>query len=76
MEECGTFQNPLPLEFRNDGQQNLQIIGTTKVRVMAVSSLDDTQLFGNDGNRIRKRKCAAIEGAVREWLPGFQWKRS
>jgi hypothetical protein len=62
---------PLALGFLVNGQQYLQIVGITEIRMVAVCTFHDIQLLGGNADRICKGEGAAIEWTVRERLSCF-----
>ena len=75
MKKCRSLQNALPLEFRRNGQEHLQIMDIPEIRMQAVGALDDVQLLGCNRNWISQFKTAAVEGTEGKVFTGFQRKQ-
>jgi hypothetical protein len=48
MEKCRPLENAFPLKFRCDGKEYFQVIHLSKVRVQAISALNDVKLLRHD----------------------------
>lgn len=64
MEESGALQDALALGFHVYGQQDLQVIGITKVRMVTVCALYDVQFLSCNTDRFSNGECTAVKGAI------------
>ena len=53
MQKGWALQHPLPLQLRVNGQQDLQIIGITEIRMQRVRTLNDGEPLGSNLYRLR-----------------------
>ena len=72
VEKCRPCQHPLALDFRINGQQDLQIVGIGEIGMHGVGTFDDRQLFGDDPDRFSQREGCAVKGPVKKLSTGPQ----